>query len=90
MSKSLVIVESPAKIKTLKRFVGANYIFESSFGHIRDLPESSFGIDIENRFEPTYTSLPDKKAVIAKLKKIAKECDTNRSPVSPGLRCCLE
>ncbi len=76
MSKSLVIVESPAKIKTLKRFVGANYIFESSFGHIRDLPESSFGIDIENRFEPTYTSLPDKKAVIAKLKKIAKECDT--------------
>ena len=76
MGKSLVIVESPAKIKTLKQFLGANYIFESSFGHIRDLPENSFGIDIEQRFEPTYTPLPDKKAVIAKLKKAAKECDT--------------
>jgi DNA topoisomerase-1 len=76
MSKSLVIVESPAKIKTLKQFLGANFIFESSFGHIRDLPENSFGIDIENQFEPTYTPLPDKKTVIAKLKKAAKECDT--------------
>ncbi len=76
MGKSLVIVESPAKIKSLKQFLGANFIFESSFGHIRDLPESSFGIDIEQRFEPTYTALPDKKAVIAKLKKAAKECDT--------------
>jgi DNA topoisomerase-1 len=76
MSKSLVIVESPAKIKTLKQFLGANFIFESSYGHIRDLPENSFGIDIEQRFEPTYTPLPDKKAVIAKLKKAAKECDT--------------
>jgi DNA topoisomerase-1 len=76
MSKSLVIVESPAKIKTLKQFLGANYLFESSFGHIRDLPENSFGIDIENNFEPTYEPLPDKKAVIAKLKKTAKECDT--------------
>jgi DNA topoisomerase I len=76
MSKSLVIVESPAKIKTLKQFLGANFIFESSFGHIRDLPENSFGIDIEQRFEPTYIPLPDKKTVIAKLKKAAKECDT--------------
>jgi DNA topoisomerase-1 len=76
MGKSLVIVESPAKIKSLKLFLGASYIFESSFGHVRDLPGSSFGIDIENRFEPTYEVLPDKKMVIAKLKKAAKECDT--------------
>ena len=76
MSKSLVIVESPAKIKSLKKFLGASYLFESSFGHIRDLPESSFGIDIENKFEPTYEVLPDKKSVITKLKKAAKECDT--------------
>ena len=76
MGKSLVIVESPAKIKSLKRFLGASYIFESSFGHVRDLPENSFGIDVENKFEPTYQVLADKKAVIAKLKKAAKECDT--------------
>jgi DNA topoisomerase-1 len=76
MGKSLVIVESPAKIKSLKQFLGPSYLFESSFGHVRDLPENSFGIDIENRFEPTYKVLSDKKAVIAKLKKAAKECDT--------------
>lgn len=76
MSKALVIVESPAKIKALKQFLGAGYLFESSFGHIRDLPENAFGIDIEKNFEPTYKPLPDKKAVIAKLKKAAKQCDT--------------
>ena len=76
MGKSLVIVESPAKIKSLKQFLGSSYLFESSFGHVRDLPASSFGIDIENKFEPTYEILPDKKAVISKLKKAAKACDT--------------
>jgi len=74
--KYLVIVESPAKIKTLKRFLGPEYIFESSYGHIRDLPAHEFGIDIENDFEPSYTPLIDKKAVVQKLKKLAKECDT--------------
>ncbi len=76
MSKSLIIVESPAKIKTLKKFLGPQYIFESSIGHIRDLPEKEFGIDIEHDFEPTYTIMPSKEKVIAKLKKAAKECDT--------------
>lgn len=76
MGKSLVIVESPAKIKTLKQFLGADFIFESSYGHIRDLPENSFGIDIENRFEPSYIAMSDKKGVIAALKKAAKACDT--------------
>lgn len=76
MSKSLIIVESPAKIKTLKKFLGSNYLFESSLGHIRDLPEKEFGIDIENDFEPKYTVLPDKEQVIAKLKKAAKLVDT--------------
>lgn len=76
MSKSLIIVESPAKIKTLKKFLGPKYIFESSVGHIRDLPEKEFGIDIENDFEPKYTIMPTKEQVIAKLKKAAKECDT--------------
>lgn len=76
MGKSLIIVESPAKIKTLKKFLGSNYVLESSIGHIRDLPEREFGIDIEHDFEPNYTVMPDKKDVISKLKKAAKECTT--------------
>lgn len=75
MGKALIIVESPAKIKTLKKFLGADYLFESSIGHIRDLPEKEFGIDIENDFEPKYTIMPNKEEVIAKLKKAAKQCD---------------
>lgn len=74
--KSLIIVESPAKIKTLKKFLGPSYILESSVGHIRDLPEREFGIDIEHDFEPKYITMPDKKDVIDKLKKAAKQCDT--------------
>lgn len=76
MKKSLIIVESPAKIKTLKKFLGSNYIFESSIGHVRDLPEKEFGIDLENNFEPKYVIMPDKKQVIDKLKRAAKQCDT--------------
>lgn len=76
MAKHLIIVESPAKIKTLSKFLGPNYIFESSIGHIRDLPEREFGIDLENDFEPKYTIMPDKEKVIQKLKKAAKEADT--------------
>lgn len=74
--KSLVIVESPTKIKTLRKFLGPDFEFESSMGHIRDLPEREFGIDIENDFEPKYTSLAEKGEVISKLKKAAKACDT--------------
>lgn len=74
--KHLIIVESPAKIKTLQKFLGPSYMFESSLGHIRDLPEKEFGIDLENNFEPKYTILPDKEQVIQKLKKAAKEADT--------------
>lgn len=76
MAKSLIIVESPAKIKTLRKFLGPQYIFESSIGHIRDLPEKEFGIDIENNFEPKYAIMPDKTDVINKLKSAAKQCDT--------------
>lgn len=76
MSKALIIVESPAKIKTLRKFLGNKYLFESSIGHIRDLPEKEFGIDIENDFEPKYVTMPDKEKVISKLKKAAKEVDT--------------
>lgn len=75
MKKTLIIVESPAKIKTLKKFLGDEFLFESSVGHVRDLPEKDFGIDLENDFEPLYTTLPDKKKVISSIKKAAKECD---------------
>ncbi len=75
MGKALIIVESPAKIKTLKKFVGPNFMFESSIGHVRDLPEKEFGIDIEHDFEPTYTILSNKKEVIDRLRRAAKQCD---------------
>ena len=75
MGKALIIVESPAKIKTLKKFLGPNFIFESSIGHVRDLPEKEFGIDIEHDFEPKYTILPNKEEVILRLQKAAKQCD---------------
>lgn len=73
--KKLIIVESPAKIKTLKKFLGPDYIFESSIGHIRDLPQKEFGIDFENNFEPKYVTMPGKEEVIANLKKAAKDCE---------------
>jgi len=73
--KKLIIVESPAKIKTLKKFLGSGFTFASSVGHIRDLPQKGFGIDVENDFEPEYALLPEKKEVVAQLKKAAKEAD---------------
>ncbi len=76
MSKSLIIVESPAKIKTLKKLLGPTYVFESSYGHVRDLPEKEFGIDIEDKFKPKYVLLPKKEDVVKRLKEAAKECDT--------------
>ena len=76
MSKSLVIVESPAKIKTLKKLLGPTFMFESSYGHVRDLPEKEFGIDLENDFEPKYVLLPKKSEVVDRLKAAALECDT--------------
>jgi Topoisomerase IA len=73
--KALIIVESPSKIKTLKKFLGENYAFESSVGHVRDLPEKELGIDLKKDFEPTYVILPGKTEVVKKLKKAASECD---------------
>lgn len=75
MTKVLIIVESPTKIKTLKKILGPKYIFESSLGHVRDLPQRGFGIDVEDDFQPQYAILPEKKEVIQKLKKAAKQAD---------------
>ncbi len=72
MSKNLVIVESPAKAKTIEGYLGKNFIVASSYGHVRDLPKGNNAIDIENNFAPTYEVSADKKSVIANLKKLAK------------------
>ncbi len=73
MSKNLVIVESPAKAKTIEGYLGKDFKVASSMGHIRDLPKGGDAIDIENDFEPTYEVSPDKKEVISKLKKLAED-----------------
>src|SRR5579862_1145330 len=75
MGKALIIVESPTKIKTLKKFLGEKFAFDSSLGHVRDLPQKGFGIDVEHDFEPNYVTMPDKKEVVERLKKAAKHAD---------------
>ena len=76
MIENLVIVESPAKAKTIERFLGPNYTVKSSFGHIRDLEKKDLGIDIAHDFQPKYEVSPDKKAVVKELKELAKEAKT--------------
>ena len=75
MAKNLVIVESPTKVKTIKKFLGSGYDVEASNGHIRDLPKSRLGIDIENGFEPKYITIRGKGDLLAALKKAAKKAD---------------
>ena len=75
MAKYLVIVESPAKVKTIKKFLGANYDVEASNGHVRDFPKSQFGIDVEHDFEPKYITIRGKGELLAKLRKSAKKAD---------------
>lgn len=76
MAKNLLIVESPAKAKTIEKYLGKDFIVKSSIGHIRDLPEKGIGIDIEHDFAPEYVVSADKKKVVAELKKLAKEAET--------------
>ena len=76
MSKNLIIVESPAKAKTIQKFIGKDYTVISSKGHVRDLPTKGMGIDIAHDFEPQYEVLDDKKALINDIKKKAAEADT--------------
>ena len=76
MQENLVIVESPAKAKTIEKFLGKGYVVKSSFGHIRDLSKKELGIDIQNDFTPHYEISPDKKKTVAELEKLAKEAGT--------------
>ncbi|HOE56102.1 MAG TPA: type I DNA topoisomerase [Bacillota bacterium] len=75
MKTSLIIVESPAKVKTIKKFLNSSYKVEASMGHIRDLPKSQLGIDIEKDFEPKYITIRGKGEITEKLRKEAKICD---------------
>lgn len=75
MAKNLVIVESPAKAKTIEKFLGKDYVVKSSIGHIRDMPKKNMGIDIENNFEPTYEVTADKKKVVAELRRAVKTAE---------------
>lgn len=76
MTKNLVIVESPAKARTIEGFLGKDYLVKSSFGHVRDLSKKDLGIDIEHNFLPVYEVSPDKIKVVKELKKLAKEAET--------------
>lgn len=76
MAKNLVIVESPAKAKTIEGYLGKDYIVKSSFGHVRDLAKKGLAIDIDAKFTPNYEVSADKKQVVSELKKLAKEADT--------------
>lgn len=75
MSKYLVIVESPAKAKTISRFLGSNYTVTASMGHVRDLPKSQMGVDIEHDFEPKYITIRGKGELLASLRKAAKKAE---------------
>ena len=76
MAKGLVIVESPAKAKTIQKYLGKGYTVEASLGHVKDLPKSTLGVDIDNDFETEYIVIPGKEKVVAKLKKMASGVDT--------------
>ena len=75
MAKNLVIVESPAKAKTIENFLGKDFIVRSSFGHVMDLDRKKLSVDVENDFEPQYEISSDKKKLVTELKKMAKEAD---------------
>ena len=75
MAKYLVIVESPTKVKTIKKFLGANYEIAASNGHVRDLPKSQLGIDVEHDYEPKYITIRGKGDILAALRKAAKKAD---------------
>ena len=75
MPKNLVIVESPAKAKTIEKFLGKDFKVESSFGHISDLPSKELGVDVDGDFDPKYQVSKDKKDIVKKLKDLAKKSD---------------
>jgi len=76
LAKGLVIVESPGKVKLISKYLGKGYTVEASYGHVKDLPKSTLGVDVDNDFETEYIVIPGKEKVVAKLKKLASGVDT--------------
>lgn len=83
MGKSLVIVESPAKAKTINKFLGDKYVVKASMGHVRDLPKDSFGVDVEKEFSPKYRTIKGRQKLIDELRKLAKSADAVFLAVDP-------
>lgn len=75
MTKALVIVESPAKAKTINRYLGSGYLVKASMGHVCDLPKTKLGVDLKNDFKPTYQIIPERRRLVAELRKLAGECE---------------
>jgi len=75
MVKNLVIVESPAKAKTIEGFLGKDFVVKSSYGHVRDLRKKELSVDVDNNFDPTYEVSADKKQLVTELKKLANEAE---------------
>ena len=74
MSKTLVLLESPGKIKKIQDYLGSDYIVKASFGHVQDLDKSTLSVEIENNFKPNYVITQDKKKVVKELQALAKDC----------------
>ena len=73
MGKSLLVVESPTKMKTLSKFLGKDYVIKATYGHIKDLPKSKLGVDIEKGFTPQFLTVKGKTKVVDELKKVGKD-----------------
>ena len=84
MSKGLIVVESPAKVKTIQKFVGEDYLVKASLGHIKDLPEGELGVDLEKDFQPEYVSIPGKAKMLRELKKASKGVKNIYPRAGPG------
>ena len=85
MAKYLVIVESPAKVKTIKKFLGSNYEVVASNGHVRDLPKSQLGVDVEHDFEPKYITIRGEGDILANLRKEVKKAEKIYLATDPDL-----
>jgi len=88
MAKKLVIVESPAKAKTINKYLGSDFNVKASMGHVRDLPERKFGVEIENDFKPTYQVSAKRKTLVTELQKNAHDAEqtqTGKARRSPGI-----
>ena len=75
MARYLVVVESPAKARTINKFLGSSYMVKACYGHVRDLPKSSLGVDIDRNFEPQYVQLKESRKAVKELQKAAEKAD---------------